>query len=323
MNDAFIKVLVVLIFLAGVICVEAQSVTSTKDQSCLSPFPAAKFFIESQPNSPLLIRDLSAELVQNPNDVMGYKRIRVTFYFENRSDKKITDYIWDDPSPDESEMPSGGINSEGLLPGESHRNMNIFHTQQGPSVVFRVSEVTFADGTKWKVPKYNRTKALQNKPVCVTPEKWPNVQQKRTLLAEGWSTPIFSDRITRTINAEPQVIDGVNVQSKLYEIKRERLDTVQGCAPDAMFERFIGNDRDFDFDVEKYRSFSIKKKIFAYLINYEYIDESGQYEIGAGSSSFYVDKNGNGKFTLQCGDSNVTPTIPSGRRNLTCLNSLR
>ena len=304
------RVLSLLVLLFWAICANAQLVEGAKDQDCPGPFPAARFFVEGQANSPLLIRDLSAEVGQNPNDTFAYGQIRITFYFENRSEKEITDYIWDDPSPDESEWPSGGVNSQGLLPGESRRSKIIFHTQQGPSVVFRVSEVTFADGTKWKATKYNRTKALQNKPICVIREKWPNVQQKRSLLAGGWSTPIFSDHITRTINADPQIIDGVNVQSKLYEIKRERLDSVQSCAPDATFARIIGKNRDFDFDVEKYRSFSAKGKIFAYLINYEYIDESGQYEIGAGNSSFYLDKDGSGKFTLQCDSGNITPKIP-------------
>lgn len=313
-SKAFPFVLVIVLLGIG-FRVQAQNTAKNEQQLCPPPFPKAKFYIESQPDSPMLIRDMSAELVQNPNDTMAFNNIQITFYFENRSAKKIKQYIWDNPMPDESKWPSGGIDARILLPGESQRYQNTFHTQQGPSVVFRISEVEFVDGTKWKAKRYNRAYALNSTPVCVVTEKWSNPQRKRTIASDGWSVPVFADRITKTINTDPIVIDGIKVGTKLYEISRERLDSIQYCSPDAIFQKVIGTDRDFDFDIEKYRSFAINGRIFAYRIDYDFVDEHGQYEIGASSSSLYVDKEGNGKFTLQCGDK-PSLMIPQWAKNL-------
>lgn len=291
------------------VSVSAQPAGLEKPGSCPPPFPLARFYIEPQPDSPIVIRDFKAELVQNPGDVMAFNRIRVLFYFENRSRKKIKTYLWDEPAPNESQWPSGGIASVDLLPGESHRSKNTFHTQKGPSIVFRMTEVEFEDGTRWKARSYNKANALKTAPICVTREKWPLNREKRAMDADQWTSPIFADRIIKTIDGEQLSIEGVTVETKLFEIDRERLDSIRTCRPDDILG--VDNRRAIDFDIEKYRTFSVRDRIFAYLIHYEFVDEKGQFEIGAGSGSFFVDMNGTGKFSLQCDDGNVVPSIPA------------
>ena len=263
-----------------------------------------------------MIRDLRAQIVQNPNEPGHYKNIRVTFYFVNQSAKQIKQYEWDEPSPDENEFPSGGIASRDLLPGASDRYTNIYHTQHGPAIVVRITKVTFADGSTWKAPAYRKINALDTEPKCVTLEAWPIPRPTRSLSASGWSKPIFSDRVTKEIPVGDIMINGTNVQVKLFEISRERLDSIEGCPPDGTFQRAIGKDRDFDYDVEKYESFSANGRVFAYLIWYEYVDEKGQYEIGAGNASFYVDHDGGRRFSLDCTAGNMKPPIPKWVRQL-------
>jgi hypothetical protein len=290
------------------------SLIATAQTVCPDPFPAAQFYVEAQPNSPVQIRRFSAAHVLNPKEPGHYRTIRVTFYFENQSAKRIKHIIWDNPSPDENEYPSGGISAQGLFRGESERYEGIFHTQKGPAIVFRVTEVAFANGTKWEAGRYNKAKVLQRPPFCVVPEELPDTRPKRILRAGGWSTPIIADRVRKTITAETKLIDRVWVQTKIHEIDRERLALIEICPPDP----FLGIDanRPYDFDVEKYESFAVDGRTFAYRINYEFVDEAGQYKTGAGTASLYVDQDGSGKFTLGC-DGNVAPPIPKWIRELT------
>ncbi|HEX8736649.1 MAG TPA: hypothetical protein VF721_15060, partial [Pyrinomonadaceae bacterium] len=78
------------------------------------------FFIELQPDSPILIRDLSAAILQKDND---YSEMEVIFYLENRSTKKIKRYSYQDPAEDGSNYKDYDERGAGgnLLPGESIR----------------------------------------------------------------------------------------------------------------------------------------------------------------------------------------------------------
>jgi len=306
-HDFMKRITLILVFVFGLPLLAMAQIV------CPGQLPAAQFYVEAQPESPVQIRRFSAGLVLNPKEPGHYQNIRITFYFENQSAKRVKHIIWDNPSPDEDEYGSGGISSRGLFPGESERYENIFHTQHGPPIVFRLTEVAFTDGTKWKAGRYNKAKVLQTRPFCVVPEKWPDIQPKRTVRASGWSTPIIADRVRKTIDTETIIIDGVKIQTKLHEIERERLDLIESCPPDPILR--LDPNRNFDFDVEKYESFEVEGRPFAYQIRYEFVDEAGQYEIGAGSASLYVDHDGSGKFALECGE-NTTPTIPKWVREL-------
>src|SRR5437868_7320890 len=117
---------------------------ATAQTVCPAPFPASQFYVEAQPDSPVQIHRFDAGLVLNPKEANHYRTIRVTFYFENQSAMRIKHIVWDNPSPDENEYSTGGISARGLFPGESERYEGIIHTQNGPTIVFRVTEVAFA-----------------------------------------------------------------------------------------------------------------------------------------------------------------------------------
>src|SRR6187455_3112418 len=68
------------------------------------------FYIESQPDSPLLIRDLTATILPKNNN-RTEPEIKIAFYVENKSKKKIKMFSYYAPAVDglEAKESEGGI----------------------------------------------------------------------------------------------------------------------------------------------------------------------------------------------------------------------
>lgn len=259
------------------------------------------FFIESQPDSPLLIRDLSAIILPS-DDYSSSPKIEVVFFIENRSKKKVVKYQFQDPAEDDTEYKDYNVRGFGgdLLPGESYRQKSKM-TVEGKALVYRIRDVEFEDGTKWKAKPFNASNAKKSAPIIAQKlgnEQFKDLGFKRILRREGWASPIFSDRVLKVINGTSQTIEGIKIKTKLHELKPERLDVVESC--DVQNDNLEIAYNGFDYDVEKFISYEVKNKVFAYKISYELINGEDGHEIGAGNSYIYVDEEGNGVFKLLC-----------------------
>ena len=274
------------------------------------------FFIESQPDSPILIRDLSAVIVP-PNTYSPQPKIEVMLYFESRSKKAIKGYSYDMPKETEVKDAggSGGFSNLTLMPGESRRGKLTF-ALNGESVVFRVANVEFEDGIEWTAARYNGVKAKRSAGIVPKSKEAYSAAEtsavKRTLARGGWAEPVFTDNVTKVISGKPRTIDGVEVQTRVHELKPERLGFVESC--DIEKDQLAEAAEDLDFEVERFISYEFKGKIFAYEVAYDFFQEDG-YEIGAGSSSFYVDETGTGTFQVICENRDLV-SLPAWIKNL-------
>lgn len=57
--------------------------------------------------------------------------------------------------------------------------------------------------------------------------------------------------------------------------------------------------------VEKFTTYEIKGRIFAYIIPYEAVEAETHYEIGVGFQSVYVDEDRNGVFKFRCDEMDL------------------
>jgi hypothetical protein len=260
------------------------------------------FYIESQPDSPLLIRDLTAVILP-VNKYRSAPQIEITFYIENRSKKNIAEYSVENPAVDASTFDSddAGIYPKNLMPGESYQG-RLTISAEVESLVYRIGYVAFEDGTEWNAKPFNGAKAKKSAPVKAVPQSPSDNTTKRILMRE-WTAPIFIDRVTKTLEGKPTIIDRITVQTKLHEINAEALDEVEGCPVSADKMEFPSGEiiySDHDFRVEKFTTYQVKGRVFAYSVPYEGIEAETKYEIGVGFESIYVDENGSGVFILRC-----------------------
>lgn len=264
------------------------------------------FFIESQPDSPLLIRDLSAKILP-VNKYRTSPEIEVIFYVENVGDRKVKRYSFQDPEEDSAKYEDYNERGFGgsLVPRESYRwklNMSV----EGKSLIYRIKEVEFEDGTKWKAKAFNSSKAKKSARITVDNRKVNDSQTEKTkakrIITREWTEfPVFADRVSKVLDGAPKIIEGIKIQTKIHELKVERLDLIESCDIHHDNLEVIHNDR--DYEVEKFTSYQVKGKVFAYEVHYEFIEAENDYYIGAGTIEFYVDEEGNGKFKLLCNDS--------------------
>ena len=133
-----------------------------------------------------------------------------------------------------------------------------------------------------------------------------------------WTVPIVIDRVKKTLDGKPTVIDGITVQTKLHEIKTEELDEVEGCPLSADKIEFPSGEiihTDYDYRVEKFTTYQVKNRIFAYSVPYEGIEGETKYEIGVGFEGIYVDEDGSGVFKLRC-DARDLKSLPEWVKTL-------
>jgi hypothetical protein len=264
------------------------------------------FYIESQSDSPLLIRDLTATILP-VNDFTSSPSLEVAFYVENVSNKKVKRFYYHSPAEKDFNYKENYIEGSGgpnLLPDEFIRLTTSWNDVDGESLIFRIKEVEFEDGTIWKAKPFNAAKAKKSSRITAVVQKLNDgTNPKRTLMRE-WMTLIIEDRVLRVFDAAPETIEGVKVQVKRHLLsKLERLDEVETCE--------IQNDElekaydKTDFDVEEFTTYEIKGKVFAYSIHYELIEAKNQYKIGAGIQQIYVDEDGSGYFKVRCNEMDL------------------
>lgn len=277
------------------------------------------FFIELQPDSPLLIRDFSAKILSK-DKYSSSPKMEVIYFVENRSKKHIKRYSYQNPAEDDVNYQDYEERGDGgdLLPGESHRRKSTM-TVEGESLVYRIKEVEFEDGTKWKAKPFNARKAKKSARIIASTQKMRDrkseeLTTKRTVAREGWTSPIFADRVTKVLRGAPRIIEGITVQTKLHELKLERLDMVESCEiqNDSSEIAFI----EFDYEVEKFTSYEVKGRVFAYEVDYALINAEDGYDIGARIGGFYVDEEGDGYFKLLCEDNSELRSLPEWVKNL-------
>ena len=196
-----------------------------------------------------------------------------------------------------------GFNLRGLLAGESYLH-KLSMNGEGESLVYRIKEVEFEDGTKWKARPFNAKKAKKSSPIIASVQKDADKQNssisKRAITRDGWTSPIFADRVLKVLDGIPKSIEGIKFQTKLHELKSERLDMVESC--DIQKDALEVSYNAFDYDVEKFTTYEIKGKIFAYEVDYALVDTEDGEDVGAEIGGIYVDEEGNGYFKLRCED---------------------
>jgi hypothetical protein len=293
------------------------------------------FYIETQPDAPVLIRDLSAT-VEQKSPIRDAAEIEVSVYFENRSKKKIALINYGDRAADGSddgETEERGIDGEGLLPGQS-RLVRFYYPLGGEDLIYRIGEVVFEDETRWKSTPFKAAKVKKSKPVFAVGEDLSIVNAPRRTLASEWTTLLFADRVSTVYKPQEIVIEGVKIQTKLHLIKPERLAEVEDCpltpeqwakAVKAMEEERKRMEEsnvapiytEFNYDVRDFESYSFEGRIFAYAVPYYLIEAENQSEIGVGMKNFYIDETGSGAFKLLCDeDVRELKTLPQWIRDL-------
>ncbi len=273
------------------------------------------FVTESQPDSPLLIKDLSA-IILLPNKYRSSLGLGGAFYVENISKKKIKQYTIYKPA----EKDLGSKNDRDsqayitdLLPGELflHR---LRETVEGDSLIFRVKEVEFADGTKWTAKAFNAAKAKNSARITATAQKIEKNTKPKKIITREWGVPIFNDGVFKVINAEPQIIEGITVQTKLHQLKSERIDEIEDCHKSAEELEKINSempdeiiDDDEYYTIEKFTTYEINGRTFAFEVPYMEIETETEYIRGNGSQLIYVDEDGSGFFKKRCGTAWLEP----------------
>lgn len=317
---------VLLAFLcSGIFVSPATSIGA--DQSSKKPdSKQRKFYIQPQLDSPLLVRDLSAAIHQEKqNESKTQTIIDITFNIENRSEKIVSKYFWEHIPEDIIDCQCGGFDGREFLPGESRlQKLTFIDDGDGKSIIFRITSVEFEDGKEWESasfePKKWKTQAKQVVPVTPKIEKSVDKKSKesatkRVLAKQWWTSPVISDQIIKTLNGKQLVIEEITVQTKLHQLKREILDLVESCYIEQNNEQITYNT--LDFAVDKFTTYEVKDRVFAYEIPYELINaEDGQHEIGAGNRVIFVDEEGNGNFKLLCNENEELESLPKWVKSL-------
>lgn len=272
------------------------------------------FYIETQPDSPILIRDLTATILP-VNKYRNLPKVEIKCFFENRSKKSIKSFAYQLPAENDKnyeDFREAGRDSGGLLAGESSEYSTTY-TIDGDAVVLRVKEVEFEDGTKWKAKPFNAANARKSAVVKPVPQEPIDANRTKRILTPEWTAPIFADRLTKTIQGKPEIVEGIKIQTKYHEIKTEILDHVENCPPDAetvkmrdeALSKGMIDFTEFDEKVEGYTTYEINGRVFAYAVNYESVDEETEDEIGIGFKNVYVDETGSGTFKLRCSEMDL------------------
>lgn len=71
-----------------------------------------------------------------------------------------------------------------------------------------------------------------------------------------------------------------------------------------------------DFAIDKFATYEVKDKVFAYKIPYDFINAGDGHEIGAGNEAIYIDEEGNGNFKLLCKESGELESLPKWVKSL-------
>ncbi len=265
------------------------------------------FVIESQPDSPLLIRDVSAT-IKPANKHYSVPNLIITYYIENISKKKVKQYTFHKPAEKDSGIKDERdslIRVEELMPGESTlQSMGV--TIEGEPLVFRIKEVDFEDGTKWTAKDFNAAKAIKSARIKATVYKIDRNSKPKKILTREWGVPVFNANVWKVINAEPAIIEGVTVQTKRHQLKSERFKEIEDCPMTAEqleeFNNEIADDlRKVEkyYRIEKFTTFEINGRIFAYEVPYGEVEvETGMTSYG--SQAVYVDEDGSGYFKKRC-----------------------
>ena len=286
LNSTFSILLLLAINFQSAIIAQNKSNKLTKKE--------ATFFIEIQPDSPILIRDLSAKIL--PKNRFSESKIEVIFYVTNKSEKKIEYYGIQTISNNicgEYEGTSGGE----LLPNES-KKISYQYPLGTISEIYRINDVRFEDKTKWTSKCLVSSKKMVSK--GVKPTKAENSPKPSMILRREFQTsPFFSDKILNVIEKEIQTIEELEIKIKKHELKTLRFDMIESCNSEINSFEIAYNEH--DFDVDEILSYEFNGKIFAYNIPYQFITDEG-FEIGAGSASIFVDEKGDGIFKLQCNE---------------------
>jgi hypothetical protein len=284
------------------------------------------FYVQPQPGSPLLIRDLSITIRSEQSNKPEFSTLySATFYIENKSKKIVTSYAWEDTPEHVSICHCGGFDLTEFLPDESRLHKVGFTDAygNGKSVVFRITSVKFEDGTEWKAapfePKTWKSQSKQAVRATTKIEKSVDTKSKETiskrvLAKHWWTSPVITDRISKTINGKQRIIGGITVQTKLHQLKREILDFVETCDTEQNNLEITHNT--LDFAVDKFTTYEIKDRVFAYQIPYEFINAEDGHEIGAGNEAIYIDEEGNGNFKLLCNENREIESLPKWIKSL-------
>ncbi len=112
--------------------------------------------IEAQPDSPLLLKDLSTSLYSRSMDRPSYIRgfdLDLTFYAENKSDKVIVAYTFALIEPDGmSEVSTLRLRT--VVPYETTAEDSSSVRTKGKPLTLRLELISFEDGTTWKAKSF-------------------------------------------------------------------------------------------------------------------------------------------------------------------------
>jgi hypothetical protein len=255
----------------------------------------AKFYIENQPKSPVLIRDLEANILPDLNN--SENQIKISFYVQNRTKKKIKYYgVQEIQSPSDCKNESRFITGN-LKSGESRKMDFTYSRNDMTSITVRINFVRFADGTKWESKCSESSRPVLSKGVTAVRDT-RSKQSQLVLRKEFQTAPFFADKILNVIDMDSKTIDGIEVKVKKHELKTLRLEMLESCSLER--DNYETAHDENDFDIDEIYSYEFDNKIFAYEIPNQAVTGKEGYEIGVGFVSIYVDEDGNNNFKLQC-----------------------
>jgi hypothetical protein len=142
-----------------------------------------------------------------------------------------------------------------------------------------------------------------------------------TLAREGWTKPIFADEFEEKEDIKYEFIGNILVSQKFYRSKNRILIQVELCNKE-MDNQLTAEGNQFFTQLISLSSYEINGKIFAYKIHHpysslkvkdEYIilpDSTKPHGVGAAVFQYYIDKDGDGTFELNCDESPGLKTVP-------------
>lgn len=142
------------------------------------------------------------------------------------------------------------------------------------------------------------------------------VAQKQITISGNAFNPRVLGSVKKIVVEGPTQIAGLKVVRKRHELRRPTLVRHTELCGDLNGTLTPIVDDGLSYRVPNYITYEYAGKIFAYEVEYEFMDIDTGHEIGATTSAFYVDSRGDGTFVISCVKDFRLGSVPEWVRNL-------
>ena len=138
-----------------------------------------------------------------------------------------------------------------------------------------------------------------DKPVEQLPMKVDPVSS--ALIPGEWTSLPFAGAVVKVTAGKSVVIDGIKVRTKHHTLTKEQIVSAELCSYlDGSGKLFPVMDDWKLFGVKDFTTYEIRGRIFAYEVSFDFINAADGVRIGATRSEFYIDREGTGRFSIDC-----------------------